>query len=442
MFVGIAIRKKRLGSLIVCFCAPSLQPLRFWFALMNYLLVTFIPFHRAANGNAVVDSLWAEDLKGLVSANGNVTIAAPQSPSSSSGWGPGQTELSLETGITFVALPFFNSDVDARRGQGKLRRILRSEVERADIVHSSNYFPPYEELHYAHDHAVRLGKKTLFVVAEDFYDFMQWNARLRVAGRWSRFREQRLIDRLDRLCRASLATASLAFLHTPAAVVRYGSCTSHGMAIRQPVHELADVVKDSVLGRRYAEIASGSALRLVVASRLEPLKGLDYLLRAIRLLKQQSVEVRLSLFGQGSQRSALETLSRRLDLTDTVTFEGSVAPGPAMRARLEEGHIFMMPHLTNDFGRAFWDAMAAGLPVVAFRSAASQDTVRHRVDGIITPMADVEGLADALMQLHADRPLLTTMTAAAQARAKRNTRSIWMKFRSERIQELLAANTR
>ena len=409
--------------------------------LMNYLLVTFIPFHRAANGNAVVDSLWAEDLKGLVSANGKVTVAAPESPSSSSGWGPGQTEVNAESGISFVGLPFFKSNIDAWRGRGKLRRILRTEVERADIVHSSNYFPPYQELHYAHDLAAKLGKKTLFVVAEDFYDFMQWNARLRVASRWSKRREQRLIERLDQLCRGSLATASLAFLHTPASVVRYGSCAPQGMAIRQPVHEIGDVVKDPALDRRYAEISSGAPLRLVVASRLEPLKGLDFLLRAIRLLKQQGVEVRLSLFGQGSQRAALESLSQRLDLTDAVIFEGSVAPGPAMRARLEEGHIFMMPHLTNDFGRAFWDAMAAALPVVAFRSSASQDTVRHRVDGIITPMADVEGLSDALMQLHADRPLLIAMTKAAQARAMRNTRSIWMNFRTDRIQELLARDT-
>ena len=94
-----------------------------------------------------------------------------------------------------------------------------------------------------------------------------------------------------------------------------------------------------------------------------------------------------------------------------------------------------MPHLTNDFGRAFWDAMAAGLPVAAFRSTASADTVRHGEDGLLAPMADVEGLADALRTLARDRVLLNRMSHAARQRALRNTKTVWNEIRFRRILE-------
>jgi glycosyltransferase involved in cell wall biosynthesis len=95
-----------------------------------------------------------------------------------------------------------------------------------------------------------------------------------------------------------------------------------------------------------------------------------------------------------------------------------------------------MPHLTTDFGRAFFDAMAGGLPVIAFRSLASQDTVRHQVDGLITPNADAEGLAEGIGQFHKDREFLVRAAEAARERALLNTKSIWNNLRAQMIREL------
>jgi glycosyltransferase involved in cell wall biosynthesis len=95
-----------------------------------------------------------------------------------------------------------------------------------------------------------------------------------------------------------------------------------------------------------------------------------------------------------------------------------------------------MPHLTSDFGRAFFDAMAGGLPVIAFRSVASQDTVRHRVDGLITPNADAEGFADGITQFHKDRKFLVRNAEEARERALLNTKSAWNTLRAQMIREL------
>ena len=92
-----------------------------------------------------------------------------------------------------------------------------------------------------------------------------------------------------------------------------------------------------------------------------------------------------------------------------------------------------MPHLTSDFGRAFFDGLCAGSPVIAFRSIASEDTVRHEVDGLLSANADDESLASCIGRLHEDRELLVTMAREARARALSNTRSFWNSYRAQMI---------
>jgi L-malate glycosyltransferase len=120
-----------------------------------------------------------------------------------------------------------------------------------------------------------------------------------------------------------------------------------------------------------------------------------------------------------------------------VVFPGALPPGPEMYQAIAAGHLFAMPHRTTDFGRAFFDAMAGATPVVAFRTAASVDTVRDGVDGLIVPLDDVEGLAAALRRFDRDRALLIRAAHEARTRALTNTRSAWYQYRAEWTRELL-----
>jgi glycosyltransferase involved in cell wall biosynthesis len=404
---------------------------------MRYLLVTHIPFFRQTDGSLMLDKLWADDLKGLVSAVGPVTVAAPELPaaSSMSTWGPGVQKLTPEDGITFVGLPAHKGRFDLAFPL-RVRSALRPAVSKADIVHSSNLFPPYTSLWQGHDLAVRLGKKTLFVVAEDFYDMLNWEW-VRPTSNWlQKLRRRRMLSRLHRQVCKRIANASLTFLHTPAAVIRYREFAANAVAIRQPLHELEDIISPETFAAKCNVIRNGSPLKLTAACRMEPLKGIDFLLRALFILKQRNIPINATLYGAGKQLQHLNALARALDIDDLIQFPGSVSPGPALRDALSAGHIFMMPHLTTDFGRAFFDAMASGSPVIAFRSPASQDTVRDRVDGLLTPNADAEGLADGIAQFHYDREFLVRASEAARTRALRNTKSFWNQLRGQMVNEL------
>ncbi len=98
---------------------------------------------------------------------------------------------------------------------------------------------------------------------------------------------------------------------------------------------------------------------------MEPLKGIDFLLRAIALLKDWNIPVGGTRYecARSPINSSLKTASptspnfQELYLRDQT------------RAMLAAAHIFLMPHLTSDLGRAFFDAIAAGTLVIAFRSS-------------------------------------------------------------------------
>jgi glycosyltransferase involved in cell wall biosynthesis len=405
-------------------------------APIRYLLVTHIPFART--GDAVeLDALWLRDLEGLRDSMGRVTVAAPQvAPAQLRGWGPGVASVQSGDGLEFVGFASIRTRRDLPRWLS-VRRILRAAVAQADLVHTTNFFPPYLGLAYAHDAAVKLGKKTLFVIAEDFIDMLGWEWNRLASSGFQRWRRDRQLRIMDRRVRRSAASASLTFMHTPAAVRRFRMAARNSIAIRQPGHEAGDVIGKEDFENKRRLLLQGGRLIVVGAARHRALKGLEFLIMAAAILKHRGVDdVEVRIYGEGPATARLKALCDRLDVGDRVSLAGALPPGPAIYAAIAAGHLFAMPHRTTDFGRAFYDAMAGGTPVVAFRTEASVDTVREGVDGWLCALDDAEALAAILERLGNCRALVAAAAVSARERALRETRSFWFGLRAQAIDGL------
>ncbi len=404
---------------------------------INYLLVTHIPFTRNAAGEPVVDRLWARDLLALAQSFGSVRVAAPEIPYSADfqTWGPDAAPLPPGCGVIFAGFPAIRSRLDVWRWPF-IRGVLRREVRKADLVHSSNPFAPWVGLRYAHDLAVKLRKKTLVVVAEDFVDMLSWEWLRTAPSKFQRLRRASQLRALEKTVRQMVATASLTFLHTPAAVERFRLSAANGIAIRQALHDESEVISVKSVEERIASLAAGRPLRIASACRHSGLKGLEMLILAIGLLKERGIRVEAALYGSGPNTEKLKALIESRGLADQVALPGPVSPGAPLYQALAAFDLFAMAHRTTDFGRAFWDAMACGLPVVAFRTPASQDTVRDRVDGFITPLDDPQSLSEELGYLNENRQMLGDAAKAARRRALENTRGAWFNMRAQWIRDL------
>jgi glycosyltransferase involved in cell wall biosynthesis len=143
---------------------------------------------------------------------------------------------------------------------------------------------------------------------------------------------------------------------------------------------------------------SGSAAKRVIAvGRLERVKGFDLLIQAFSMVAARSPEWSLAIFGEGSERGALEFLISRLGLDGRVELRKPVTD---VSAELARSDLFVLSSRYEGFPNALLEAMAMGLPVVSFDCPfGPRDIVRHEVDGILVKEGDVEALAKAMLGL-------------------------------------------
>lgn len=128
--------------------------------------------------------------------------------------------------------------------------------------------------------------------------------------------------------------------------------------------------------------------------RLAPEKGYGNLIAAFSKAADTHPEWTLELLGDGPQRVDLEALAQSAGLSARVIFRGHTAE-PARE--LARAGIFVLSSEYEGFPNAMCEAMACGLPAVAFDCPSGPgDIIRHGVDGYLVPPGDVDGLAERL----------------------------------------------
>lgn len=150
-----------------------------------------------------------------------------------------------------------------------------------------------------------------------------------------------------------------------------------------------------------------------VASRLDPVKGLEYLVRAFARVSRQYPDARLVLMGEGTVRQALSDQAGALGIADRMVFAGMRADVDRCLNALD---IFALPSLAEYHSIGLLEAMRAGLAIVATDVGGNTESVRDAKEGLIVRPADDVGLAEALERLLADPNLRGHYGSAARTR--------------------------
>lgn len=136
-------------------------------------------------------------------------------------------------------------------------------------------------------------------------------------------------------------------------------------------------------------------LQVLCVSRLVARKGIRYLVEAAR-----SVDVELTIVGEGDREEALKRQAADLGLGDRVTFAGYV-PHDRIGSYYEEADVFVLPSFNEGMSNTMLEAMAAGLPVVTTDTGGTEELVDG--NGFVVPAGDAEAIANALAA-YADDP--------------------------------------
>jgi glycosyltransferase involved in cell wall biosynthesis len=153
---------------------------------------------------------------------------------------------------------------------------------------------------------------------------------------------------------------------------------------------------------------SPDTLVVAVVGRIAPEKNLELAVRAFHAIRARQPDARLLLVGDGPARARLAARHPEL------IFAG-VRMGEDLAAHYAAADLFLFPSLTETFGNVTTEALASGLPVVAFDYAAAAEWVVSGHNGWLAPPGDEAAFIDAALRVAGDPGLRRQLAANARA---------------------------
>lgn len=149
-------------------------------------------------------------------------------------------------------------------------------------------------------------------------------------------------------------------------------------------------------GLRHLWGAGPDDLVCLFVSRLAPEKNLDDVVRAFAAIRARQPTARMIWVGDGPARPGLERAQG-----DHHVFAGEQC-GEALAAHFASADLFLFASLSETWGNVVGEAMASGLPVLAYRSAAAAEMIVDAVNGRVVPPGDSAAFIAAACELALD----------------------------------------
>jgi L-malate glycosyltransferase len=138
--------------------------------------------------------------------------------------------------------------------------------------------------------------------------------------------------------------------------------------------------------------------RLFSLAYLEPVKGMDTLLEALKICNESFPgDFELTIGGDGTERRYLEKFCVDHKLVNQVRFTG-ILNREQVRQAMQSADAFVLPSRFEAFGVVYIEAMACGLPVIATRAGGPESFVKPGTGLLIEPN-NPEELAKAIYHI-------------------------------------------
>ena len=181
---------------------------------------------------------------------------------------------------------------------------------------------------------------------------------------------------------------------------------------------------DKKEAKRKVGIPCGDA-NILFVGRIEPLKGVDTLLRAMSILQErhpQAIEnACLAIVGGDpwtedldTEMARLQQLRTELGIHDLVTFLGA-KDQEVLPYYYAGAEMVVMPSHYESFGMVALEAMAMGTPVIASEVGGLAHLIQPGVNGYHVPSRDPEALAARILELLTDKELCARLGRQARA---------------------------
>jgi len=158
--------------------------------------------------------------------------------------------------------------------------------------------------------------------------------------------------------------------------------------------------------------------RVLCLGRLDSQKGFDLAVEAWPSIVARFPQARLTIAGDGPERSALERRITELNLTQTIKLIGWIAPD-SVPSLMNSATIVSMPSRWERFPSVGLQAAMMARPIVATRVGGLPESVVDRQTGFIVDPEDSEALGKAITSLLKHTELAVRMGKAGRQRVQK-----------------------
>lgn len=247
-------------------------------------------------------------------------------------------------------------------------RLLRDQIADADVVHAYSYFYPVCALT-----ALEASRtKTPFIVSVDSLPGVNWSS------------GNTLVDVIARIYTETFGRIIFSLADQVVALGEY---------LVEPLSNYINtdqslVIPNGIDIERFSPstcIQHGKEyIKLLYVGRLDPVKGIRYLLEAVAILDNK---FHLSIVGDGTRKQEYERLCTTLNIRDQVSFEGYQSD---VISYYQSHDLFILPSLSEGQPTVLMEAQACGLPVISTDVGAASALVGA---GTTVPPENAEQLA-------------------------------------------------
>ncbi len=168
----------------------------------------------------------------------------------------------------------------------------------------------------------------------------------------------------------------------------------------------------------YQPAPADGPIRVFACGRLNIVKGHQDLLAAIRILRDQGLDVRLDIAGEDDDggngyHRVLAATVQELGLSDHAQLLGAIS-AQEVHARLLNAHIFVLASWHEPLGVAYMEAMSCSVPVIGTDAGGVPELITHGKTGVLVSPKSPELLAAAIRNLANDPALATQLGQAGR----------------------------
>lgn len=164
---------------------------------------------------------------------------------------------------------------------------------------------------------------------------------------------------------------------------------------------------------------NNTSINILSIGRLSGIKGFPYLLDALKLLRDNNIDFKCQIIGDGPLKSQLLKQSEALGLTNYVHFLGSKTT-EEIPGYLKSADVFILA-CANDkveghdgIPLVFMEAMAYGVPVIGTHLSGIPELIRHKETGLCASPANSVSIKDNLLYFIKHPSEVQTMRLAAR----------------------------